>query len=740
MLFLVKITSATDSLINQGTANGGEWITHPAFEHHANQWFQFRKVVSIDGAIPNEVNTLIAADSKYWLYINEELVIFEGQLKRGPTPNDTYYDVVNIAPYLKKGNNTIAVLVWYFGRDGFSHKDSGLGGLVIENSLFSTDSSWKISHYRAYQNTEDPQANYRLPESNIRYNAQLAEPEWINQEFDDSEWPLAKSVGEIGVAPWNNLVERSIPQFKRFPLAKSSNFEREGNIITLELPYNMQYHPYIKVKSDAGRLIKISPDNLMTLNDVPLRAEYITREGVQEYLHLPWISGPKAYIEVEEGVEVLEIGYMESGYDTEFVGTFEIDDPILMRYFQKAQRTLYLNMRDTYYDCPDRERAQWIGDGVILMEEAFYLLDDRAVALSRKMFLELFGWQRPDSTLFGPIPAGNWHNELPQQMLAAVGKYGIGRYWLYSGDRELIEIAYPHIKRYLSLWEVQQDGTVPFRPGGWTWGDWGDKIDRELMEHIWVYIALDNLANMAELLGIDDDAQEAREDMSAIKRRLNDLFWSERGYITPGHSEEIDDRGNALAVIAGIATEEKYSTIIQLFKEVEHSSPYMEKYVMEALFEMDEGLFAIERFKRRYANMIEHPHCTTLWEFWDYYASVNHAWSGGPLSVFYKNIAGITPVEVGFEEFNVYPELLGNNSLKCGFNSVRGWISLDITNQEGVVSMRIEVPDSSKANIRIPKESNSVKLPDSSILILEDENYSYYKISSGINLIEYKEE
>ncbi len=722
------------------TDDGGEWITHPQFKQSANQWFQFRKTITLEGKIPSELKTLIAADSKYWLYINGDLVIFEGQLKRGPTPMDTYYDEVDIAPHLKKGENIISVLLWYFGKEGFSHKDSGTAGLVMENSLFSTDDTWKTSRYAAYQSTGNPQANYRLPESNVLYDARLEDSDWMEANFEDDHWVFAKSVDNIGIGPWNKLIKRPIPQFKRFALKKTRNFERKGNIITLELPYNMQYHPYIKVKSEAGRLIKINPDNLTTLNDVPLRAEYITKDGIQEYLHLPWISGPKAYIEIEQGVEVLEIGYMESGYDTEFVGSFEIDDPVLMRYFEKAQRTLYVNMRDTYYDCPDRERAQWIGDGIILMEEAFYLLDNKATALSRKMYEELFGWQRTNGTLFGPIPAGNWHNELPQQILAAVGKYGIGRYLQYTGDRELIEIAYPHIKRYLELWEIKEDGTVPFRPGGWTWGDWGDKIDRDLMEHIWVYIALDNLASMAEIMDKPNDAQKAKESMKAIKNRLNTLYWSTDGYITPGHKEEIDDRGNALAVISGIASEDKYHTITRLFERVEHASPYMEKYVMEALFQMGQGEFAIERFKRRYAKMINHPHCTTLWEFWNYEASVNHAWSGGPLSIFYKNIAGIVPTRAGFEEFTIFPELQSNPSLKCKFNTVKGQISLHVTQKKGRTMIKAEIPEGSMAKVRIPLCATKIKLPKGNEYVSQDSHYKYYLIPSGRKSVSYSQE
>lgn len=40
----------------------------------------------------------IAADSKYWLWINGKLAVFEGGLKRGPNRTDTYYDEIDLKP------------------------------------------------------------------------------------------------------------------------------------------------------------------------------------------------------------------------------------------------------------------------------------------------------------------------------------------------------------------------------------------------------------------------------------------------------------------------------------------------------------------------------------------------------------------------------------------------------------------------------------------------------------------
>jgi alpha-L-rhamnosidase len=93
----------------------------------------------------------IACDSKYWLWVNGRLAVFEGQLKRGPTPSDTYYDEVDLAPHLRAGSNTLVVLVWYCGKHGFSHNSSGKAGLVLDAGAgggdLCSDTSWRVTGY-----------------------------------------------------------------------------------------------------------------------------------------------------------------------------------------------------------------------------------------------------------------------------------------------------------------------------------------------------------------------------------------------------------------------------------------------------------------------------------------------------------------------------------------------------------------------------------------------------------------
>lgn len=63
-------------------------------------------------------------------------------------------------------------------------------------------------------------------------------------------------------------------------------------------------------------------------------------------------------------------------------------------------------------------------------------------------------WQRPDSTIFAPVPAGNWNQELPMQMLASVGYYGFWTYYMGTGDKNTIKAVYPNVKKYIHVWET----------------------------------------------------------------------------------------------------------------------------------------------------------------------------------------------------------------------------------------------------------------------------------------------
>ena len=101
--FIVLIFAFSLSSLLGIQATEGKWIA-PSDANHPNTWMTFRKDIILPKR-PEKAVAQIAVDSKYWLWINGQLAVFEGGVKRGPTPKDTYYDEVDLAPFLQKGKN-----------------------------------------------------------------------------------------------------------------------------------------------------------------------------------------------------------------------------------------------------------------------------------------------------------------------------------------------------------------------------------------------------------------------------------------------------------------------------------------------------------------------------------------------------------------------------------------------------------------------------------------------------------
>lgn len=713
-LFVI-LSAVCFSLLPTGAFPASEaprWIGFPGGAADTeNSWTAFRRDVRLD-VVPLSAVARIAVDSKYWLWINGEPVVREGGLKRGPTPADSYCDEVDLAPYLKKGVNRVAVLVWHFGKEGFSHKSSGRSGLFFElPGVVVSDSAWSCRLHPAFGTCGGPFPNSRLAESNIRFDARLDLGPWQTALCDAAGFVRAEESGAEGAAPWGALVPRPIPQWKDFGVRRAKFVRRAGDgcdTLVARLPYNMQFTPVVALTdASGGRTVGLLTDHTVAGGDVNLRAEYVTRPGRQRYESPGWLSGEELWAVVPHGVEVHEIAYRESGYDTEPSGRFSCDDAFVMRFWQKALRTLYVNMRDTFFDCPDRERAQWWGDVTVMMGELFYTYSPSVHALMRKAMLELAAWQKPDGALFSPIPAGNYDAELPGQMLAAVGRYGFWTYYLHTGDRATIERVYPAVRRYLALWTTDSTGLTELRRGGWNWGDWGDERDMRLIYAGWHALALEGAANMAELLGRDDEAAGYRAERERVAAGY-ERCWNGTAYRHPDYTGATDDRVQALAVVAGIAGPERYDALFATLRTQEYASPYMEKYVLEALFRMGHGDYALERFRRRFAPMVDDPERTTLFEGWDIGnakyggGTTNHAWSGGPLTVIAGQICGIRPLEAGYRSFAVAPACALLPRAAISVPTVAGDIRVSWRPGKRGRELRLTVPEGTTACVPLP--------------------------------------
>ena len=713
-----NIPESTVSYTRIDTAPKTDWTAKYIWDasdgSEENVWMCLRKTVELSET-PETLTAFISADSKYWLYINGETVVFEGSVKRGPTPDGSYFDTVELAPYLNAGKNVVCALVWYWGKNtSFSNTDSGKAGFLFEAGTILSDSSWKACRNTAYLKDKSAlQPNYRLPESNIYYDARKTVGDWLSPDFDDSGWQNARENGTGGCAPWGQLYPRGIPLLKDYGLKDYENSDdykdcafRVKRTLTLDIPYNAQCTPYFKIVSKAGKKIRILTENtwMGAVSDT-----YITTDGEQEFEALGWFNGEHITYEIPAGVKILELKYRETGYNTAFSGLFACQDEKLNTLWQKSLRTLYVTMRDNFMDCPDRERAQWWGDVTNEMAMMMYSLDADACLLYQKGVASMLGHvDSSTNVLQTVVPSTDSFFELPAQQLAGI--CGFWTYYMYTGDKDFLHSVYEPAVRYVRLWKIGDNNLVEHRAGSWDWLDWGQGADEAAIENAWVYYALSCIRKMAEVLG--RDSSEFVAAMDKIRTGYESL-WTKQGYKSRGVIRR-DDRANALAVLSGLAGKEKYDVIASVLTSTFNSSPYMEYYVLEALCQMDRYDAAKNRMLKRYDAMIKEDY-STLWEQWVKAAGTsNHAWSGGPLVIMSKYFAGIRPVKAGYEKFVIQPRLTAPDTVECVVPSVKGYIRVTERKTENAFVLDAAVPKDTTAQIYIPySDGQTVKYNNS---------------------------
>ena len=693
------------------TAWTAKWIWDKENLTEKNVWMCFNKNVTLKSK-PEKLIANISADSKYWLYINGDVVVFEGGIKRGPNKNSSYYDSIDIAPFLKEGENTLCALVWYWDNEtSYSYNSSGQGGFLFEakNSDVSivSDKSWKVKRNPAFVNSPLYPPNYRLPEYSIYYDARKDIGDWINKNYDVSSWENATEYNIGGEGAYGKLYPRGIPFLKDFGLKNyenSKDYENYtvnkalGEKVTVNIPYNAQLTPYLKIIAPAGKKIRITTENTLI---GAVSTTYITKEGEQEFEALGWFNGEHITYKIPKGVTIVSLKYRETGYNSSFCGNFKCNDEFLNSLWQKSLRTLYVTMRDNFMDCPDRERAQWWGDVTSEMIMTMYSMDSNSYLLYQKGVEAMLSHIDDTKILQTVVPISGDYFELPVQQLAGI--VGFYTYYEYTGDKAFLEKIYPASLNYLKLWEIDKNNLVVHRSGSWDWPDWGNKADMTAIENAWVYYALSVTEKMAELLEKEEDISFITERKNLIKKGYNTL-WTEAGFKSED-VKECDDRANALAILSGLAEKEQYSTIKNVLTTTKNSSPYMEYYVLEALCKMGEYEAANNRIKDRYADMVNEDY-STLWEFWDSWrGTMNHAWSGGPLVIMSKYFAGITPLEAGYEKVKIDPQYTLSDNINCTVPSVKGLITLDYqkSGEESVINLTL--PQNIKAVLYIPENA-----------------------------------
>ncbi|MDN5286990.1 MAG: alpha-rhamnosidase [Mucilaginibacter sp.] len=495
------------------------WITVPDESDKNYGVYHFRKNIQLD-AKPTSFVVHVSADNRYKLYVNQTLVSL------GPARGDTYYwnyETVDLAPYLKVGNNSIAALVWNEGdyrpeaqitiRTAFI-----MQGNTAAEEVLNTNKSWKCIRNKAYQPlTGIGYHPYYVagPGEFIDMNTYIKN--WNAIDFDDSTWKNAIKIdagnpkGTVNATGWM-LVSSSLPQMelkyqriamlrkaagvtvpKTFPAVKTALTIPANTSATLLLDQSYLTNAFVTLNFSRGKnaAIKLSYAEAMftslkgpegtskgNRNDVEGkifagRKDSIIADGSanQTFTTLAWRTFRYMELKVKTGDEPLVIDDIYgtfTGYPFQLNAKLETGNPEMQKMLDIGWRTARLCAGETYTDCPYYEQLQYVGDARIQALISYYNSGDDRLARNA---LNLMDHSRvaEGATL-------SRHPSFTPQIISTFSLWYIGMlhdYWMYRPDSAFIKDKLEGARDVLSFFSKfqQADGLLKDTPY-WNFVDW----------------------------------------------------------------------------------------------------------------------------------------------------------------------------------------------------------------------------------------------------------------------------
>lgn len=224
-----------------------------------NAFAQFRRTFRLEQP-PRRAEICVTADAAYQLFVNNRYVC------RGPARGwqiEWPFDRVDIAPFLRKGRNVIAVRAHNPGVHTCKYLHQGWAGFILAGRAGGVDLATGTEEWRARMSPGHLRNLSRLSaqmEFQEHFDARR-EDEWRRTDYNDSQWSRPFPY-KSGVDPWPAFSERGIPFLRedRFAGPRSVLLESDGSACPLRdcavrtyLSEQRKWRPAELVLTQTGR-------------------------------------------------------------------------------------------------------------------------------------------------------------------------------------------------------------------------------------------------------------------------------------------------------------------------------------------------------------------------------------------------------------------------------------------------------------------------------------------------------
>lgn len=537
--------------------------------------------------IPASVPARLWVDGRYILYVNGR------EIARGPVrnePRSARYDAFDIAPLLRTGANTLAIVARHFGEPTSwwvpvpPTYSLGAGSLVFE-ALIGSD--WLVSDEKWRSNTGDAWTAVPVPGDVAclpleSFDARKHCWGWLDDDFDDSSWRSARVITPMHTGADGRTSPPSSPFGALRPPVRTAFPDGVVHSATLVSTTNVvgadeHEDPVRQVLLDqdtavdtvgsvqirrfdlghiAAGLVTIDVDGASAGTCLDVAASehvgesgrlvtlgqhagfrYVCRGGSEAFTTFDVIG--TRYLAVS-----LRVPSTSSSLDAIKVSisiadrhrprpagaSFECSDEALNTIHAIGLRTVDLCALDAYVDCPTREQRAWTGDSVVHQQVDFVSNPDWSMPIWHP---QLATHVRPDGMLAMAAAsdfAADDQMYLPDWALHWIRS--VRNIQLHAGDRELVAELLPIAERVLRWFEsFLGDDDLLHNVTGWALSDWASVYMNgcsSLTNALWAR-GLSDFAIMSSWLGNEGSASWARERHAAVREAFETFWDDERG-------------------------------------------------------------------------------------------------------------------------------------------------------------------------------------------------------------------
>lgn len=652
----------------------------------------------------------IACDTHYYMFVNGVAVVWCGGLDR--SVNQMYYDEIDIAKYLVKGDNVIVVHCQYFGNSGRDTSCTDRAGFIFEcNDLdIYSDGTFTVYENEAYKTA--PATNCRFAGYDVNYDASLEGQiqNFLDPLFNSSLFKPATDYGPYPDAVHGALLVRPVPleRFSQQVVAgkykKSSDMYGDDKYV-ITLPHEMRVTPYMEIAGNGQEVVTIATDRTECAGGFGEESSlfkahsvtYTTKPTLNVYDGMLPMTGNAIIFSMPRTVKVIKLGYREIGYNTKPTCEFSADERLDV-LFEKAQTTLYCCMGATIMDSPERERNVWLGDAA-LAARAIYLSFADAAPLVKKTIDDIFARAKAknDCVLYSGAPGGVPY-DMPSHGLAALCEYGLFASYLdFTGDTELFRTECERLCDYLMLWDMTENGVTPRLSEQWF--DNLYNIDGVLIENALYYSACKFMRKVCKLTGNYDYDEYLGDRMDNI-RDFIESRWDGLGYVS--HGESYDERANALVVLCGLVPDDRKEAVARILCAVRNASPYYEWAITKALVMLGRADLARKRFDSCNALAV-FDGASTLGEDYNGYGSGCQAYRSSVITEAIELFGGIDITD-GASKISIAPDFGAVKDFRTSLKLVTGELDVRYKYSENKIDIIIDNRTAAKLELKICPE------------------------------------